>query len=122
MKALRFVQALALLPACATTPAPTPEKPAPTPVTAGSQATVSSSSTVDPTAGDGPCRCSWETNAAIAPRVCKKGEKSHTGEPCVAGEHNNKVYPMEGPLPPPDLLDQRMARWSSQVSTASGNT
>lgn len=100
MKALRFVQALALLPACATTPAPAPQEPTPTPATS----TVSSAPTVDPTAGGGPCRCSWETNAAVAPRVCKKGEKSHAGEPCVAGEHNIKSYPMEGPLPPPDLF------------------
>ena len=99
MKALRFLQALAFLPACAATPAPAPQA---SPAATNSAATPVA--TVDPTVGDGPCRCSWETNAAAAPRVCKKGEKSHTGDACVAGEHGPKSYPMEGPLPPPDLV------------------
>ncbi len=58
-------------------------------------------------AGDGPCRCSWDTNAAAAPRVCKKGEPSYEGAPCVPGKH----YPsseysepsIKGPLSPPEL-------------------
>ncbi len=100
MKALRFLQALAFLPACATTPSPAPQNVPAAPSASATSATPVA--TVDPTAGDGPCRCSWETNATSAPRVCKKGEKSHTGGTCVPGEH----YPTglkEGPLPPPDL-------------------
>lgn len=56
----------------------------------------------DPTEGSGKCRCSWDTNANAAPRVCKKGEPSYHGGTCVAG--SRPKYPIAiGPLPPPDL-------------------
>ncbi|MGZ3424838.1 MAG: hypothetical protein ACXVEF_43345 [Polyangiales bacterium] len=63
----------------------------------------------DPTVGSGPCRCSWETNAALAPRVCKKGEIDHEGKACIpGGDHGpggEGGYPMPvpGPQLPPDL-------------------
>lgn len=54
------------------------------------------------TEGDGPCRCSWDTNASAAPRVCKKGETSYAGAACVPA--TRPKYPIAiGPLPPPDL-------------------
>ncbi len=58
----------------------------------------------DPTAGGGPCRCSWNTNPNAAPRVCKKGETSVGGQVCQPGNHKKKYpYPVVGPLYPPDL-------------------
>jgi hypothetical protein len=64
----------------------------------------------DPTVGSGPCRCSWETNATLAPRVCKSGEIDHEGKACIratdhgpSGEGGYYPMPMKGPLPPPDL-------------------
>jgi hypothetical protein len=69
----------------------------------------------DATAGSGPCRCSWDTNASAAPRVCKKGEINYDGDACIPG-HGGPSYgeggmgpmPVPGPLPPPDLaIDQR---------------
>ncbi len=62
---------------------------------------------------DGPCRCSWDTNAQAAPRVCKKGEPNYEGTACVPGGgasyYGNKKYPMPvpGPLPPPELRARR---------------
>jgi hypothetical protein len=102
MKSLRFLQALALLPACAGAPAPGPS-PGTAPSTATST-TAPAPAGSDPTVGVGPCRCSWDTNAGAAPRVCKKGEVAHDGNACTPGHHAPKVYPMEGPLPPPDLI------------------
>ncbi len=68
-----------------------------------STTTVADTEPVDPTAGGGPCRCSWDTHAATAPRVCKKGETSVTGATCTPGNHKYK-YPIKvGPLDPPDL-------------------
>ena len=60
----------------------------------------------DPTAGSGPCRCSWNSNAAAAPRVCKKGEPSYEGAPCIPGNHpsyEGGMMPPIGPLAPPEL-------------------
>ena len=54
----------------------------------------------DYTSGDGPCRCSWDTNVSGAPRVCKKGETSYSGNYCMP--RKRKYYPpMIGPLQPP---------------------
>ncbi len=61
----------------------------------------------DVTSGTGPCRCSWDTNGAAAPRVCKKGEINYAGARCVPGtgpSYGEGYGPvMKGPLPPPDL-------------------
>jgi hypothetical protein len=62
----------------------------------------------DPTVGGGPCRCSWDGNAAAASRVCKRGEINYDGESCIPGvdhEPTDEGYgmPVPGPLPPPDL-------------------
>ncbi|MGZ3418025.1 MAG: hypothetical protein ACXVEE_09190, partial [Polyangiales bacterium] len=64
----------------------------------------------DPTVGSGPCRCSWETNAALAPRVCKKAEIDHEGKACIpggdhgpGGEGGGYPMPVPGPQLPPDL-------------------
>jgi len=54
-------------------------------------------------ATDGPCRCSWDTNASSAPRVCKKGEPNYEGVKCIPGTHPTPID-IEGPLPPPDLV------------------
>ncbi len=70
----------------------------------------SSASTVadqpDPTVGTGPCRCSWDTNASAAPRVCKKGQVNYLGVACIPGggtaSDEDNDLPV-GPLPPPDL-------------------
>jgi hypothetical protein len=65
---------------------------------------------VDVTAGSGPCRCSWDTNASAAPRVCKKGEMNYDGDRCIPGGGNSYgeggmgPMPVPGPLPPPDLV------------------
>ena len=103
MKALRFVQALALVPAWVPAcTAPPPREPAPSSVSPSVVPTTAGSLVAEPpTAGDGPCRCSWETNAAAAPRVCRKGEVSHAGKACVVNAP--KSYPVEGPLAPPTL-------------------
>ncbi len=74
-------------------------------------ASASTPVTEGPSTGSGPCRCSWDTNQAAAPRVCKKGEPSYEGVPCVPGQHypGGEGYldpPTLGPLAPPDLLAQ----------------
>lgn len=125
MKSLRFLQALALLPVPAAVtacgPSTTQTSGAQTPNTSSS-ASASTTTTAanpppsatttsvaeaeptgDPTAGSGPCRCSWETNAAAAPRVCKKGETSHNGKVCSPGKHYPYSGPIKGPLDPPEL-------------------
>ena len=100
---LSFVQKLALVApiGCASNPPPTTTAPAPTPsaepTTSATTETVSESTT-------GPCRCSWDTDANAAPRVCKKGEINYEGVGCVPGSGKKKYpYPVKGPLPPPDL-------------------
>lgn len=92
-------------PAPTTTPAPsaTPSASASATATTTATATVADGEPSDPTAGSGPCRCSWDTNAAKAPRVCKKGQTSISGAVCTPGDHKYK-YPIKvGPLDPPDL-------------------
>jgi len=57
----------------------------------------------DYTGGEGPCRCSWDTNATAAPRVCKKGETSYSGAYCLPRKRPKYYPPVIGPLNPPDL-------------------
>lgn len=77
--------------------------------TARPSSSVSEMPPGDATAGGGPCRCSWDTNGAAAPRVCKKGEANYEGMACVPGqgtsygEGYNGPMVVPGPLPPPDL-------------------
>lgn len=80
---------------------------------ASASATTTTVATVDtpaddPTAGVGPCRCSWNTNPNAAPRVCKKGEMSAGGQVCQPGNHKKYKYPpVVGPLDPPELVEGR---------------
>jgi hypothetical protein len=97
-KFLSFARRLALLTptvvGCASsTPAPS-NTIAPVPMTSASS---------EPVAADGPCRCSWDTDANAAARVCKKGEINHAGQACVPKPHPKYPDMVEGPLPPPDL-------------------
>lgn len=76
--------AVGSLAACAgggTGAAPPTPKPASSPITV---ATSPTSGGTDP-APDAPCRCSWDTNAAAAPRVCKRGEENYEGVTCLPG-------------------------------------
>jgi len=112
-KFLAFARKLALLTstaaptlvACASSQPPvTNASPATSTTTA---ATATGEPASDPTVGGGPCRCSWDTNAAAAPRVCKKGEVNYDGDKCVPGSHSGDYEGgpvMKGPLPPPDLV------------------
>lgn len=85
-----------------------------TPIATTSASPTSTSTSASPppgdiTAGSGPCRCSWDTNGAAAPRVCKKGEINYEGVACIPGggtsygEGGYYPPPVPGPLPPPDL-------------------
>lgn len=83
-----------------------------TPIATTSASPTSTSASPPPgdiTAGSGPCRCSWDTNGAAAPRVCKKGEINYEGVACIPGggtsygEGGYYPPPVPGPLPPPDL-------------------
>jgi hypothetical protein len=100
-KFLTFARRLALLTptlaACASS------QPAPTTTTIAPAAATSTSTEVPPSAEAGPCRCSWDTDANAAPRVCKKGEVNHAGAACVPKAHPKYPDIVEGPLPPPDL-------------------
>jgi hypothetical protein len=100
---LSFVQKLALVApiGCASSPPPTTP---PTPEPAASTSAAPETTTETTAAGTGPCRCSWDTDAATAPRVCHKGEINYQGAECVPGT-GKKYYkgPIKGPLPPPDL-------------------
>ncbi len=109
MSRSRFLCALAFvvppLAACGgATPAPeVPVAPTASTTTVATPTTVEPPS--DPTAGGGPCRCSWETNQAAAPRVCKKNEMSYKGAPCVPSAHGqDDDIPVGGPLAPPELV------------------
>lgn len=108
---LAFVQRLALLTPIAgcgspPPPAPTPMVAAPPPTPAGTTATTEPSS--EPVAiSEGKCRCSWDTVAAAAPRVCKKGEVNYQGQVCAPASHPKWNGPVKGPLPPPDLPHAR---------------
>lgn len=101
---LRVARALALLTplGCAAEPPPPPVATPPRPETEKVAADEPSVVQGDPTEGTGTCRCSWDNNAAAAPRVCKKGELAYNGGACVPG--TRPKYPIAiGPLPPPDL-------------------
>lgn len=103
---LRVVMALASVSGCAADPGPPPVAPEPAKKVATPSETSEEKPSIvqgDPTEGYGKCRCSWDTNANAAPRVCKKGEVSYNGGACVRGARPK--YPIAiGPLPPPDLL------------------
>ena len=114
---LAFAQKLALVSGCAATPLAAcagSNANAPPVAAGGSSASnsainVATSTATDETPSDAPCRCSWDTNAAAAPRVCKKGEPNYDGVPCKSyhptGEGGSYPSPSytPGPLPPPDL-------------------
>lgn len=103
-RALALVSPLAA--ACGGAPAPLANSGTTT-APSSSASTVPTTEGGDPTVGGGPCRCSWDTNQAAAPRVCKKGEPSYEGIPCVPGQHypadEGGYYPPVGPLAPPDM-------------------
>jgi hypothetical protein len=125
-RAVRFARSLALLSgsslgaafalsSAACGGAQTPSTTSPTPSSSAS-ASATATATEDPRVNaptDGPCRCSWDTNADAAPRVCKRGEINFEGTACVPGGgsnyYPNKKYPMPvpGPLPPPELRARR---------------
>ena len=100
---LRVVMALAMS-GCAADPPPpaatvTPETRKPVATTEDDKPSIVQA---DPTDGVGKCRCSWDTNANAAPRVCKKNEIAYNGGYCKPGARPK--YPIAiGPLPPPDL-------------------
>ena len=111
VRSLALPSGLAAASACGTS-APPPANP-PTATSASASSTPSSSVVAnvvdhepppDPTAGSGPCRCSWDTKQAAAPRVCKKGESSYEGKVCQVTHSKYPKYPIKvGPLDPPDL-------------------
>ena len=109
---LSFARRLALVTGCSAAPiaacAGGSSGPGPTPPPQASNSVVASNtSTAEPTPTGGPCRCSWDTNAAAAPRVCKKGEQNYDGVDCIPGGTHptgeGYYHPVPGPLPPPDL-------------------
>src|SRR5262249_4154440 len=115
---LAFARKLALLTSCTAAPivacggGSTSNTPPTTPTTSASSTSVSTSTATAPTSdgtampSDGPCRCSWDTNAAAAPRVCKKGETNYDGVSCIPGHPSGEGYyhgPIKGPLMPPDF-------------------
>ncbi len=104
-RALALVSPLAA--ACGGSATPLANSGGPAPTASSSATTAPTTDGADPTVGSGPCRCSWDTNQAAAPRVCKKGEPSYEGAPCVPGQHyptDEGYYPGVGPYPPPDLV------------------
>lgn len=108
-KFLLFARRLALLTptlaGCASsTSAPASNTIAPPPTTTATTATTEAQPPES-----GPCRCSWESDASAAPRVCKKGETNHAGEACIPKSHPKYPDMVEGPLPPPDLAVQSQA-------------
>jgi len=111
---LAFARKLALLTSCTGVPlaacggASAGGPPATGPTTSASSTATTTTAATDttPMPTDGPCRCSWDTNAAAAPRVCKKGEENYEGVACIPGHPSGEggyYPPMKGPLPPPDL-------------------
>lgn len=103
---LRWLQIVALLPAC--TPAATPEAkstntPSATPTTtstaSATEVVTAPSSTTSPPAADG-CFCfrhKSDSQYIQGRPLCQVGQKDYQGEICKAGD------PAEGPHPPPDL-------------------
>jgi len=77
------------------------------PSSSASTTSTSESTGGDFTAGGGACRCSWDPDAAAAPRVCKRGEINYAGNKCIPGSHpsyeEGYYPPAVGPLPPPEL-------------------
>jgi len=112
-KFLAFARRLALLTSCTGVPlaacggGSSNGPPVAGPSTSSSTTSVATSTaTSEPMPTDGPCRCSWDTNASAAPRVCKKGEENYEGVPCKPGHPSGEggyYGPVPGPLPPPDL-------------------
>lgn len=97
---LRWLRAIALLPACA--PAAPPPTNAPSAAPMAASATVASSAAPSSSAPAEGCFCL--RHKSDGPHVhgrplCAVGEKDFAGEVCTAGN------PAEGPLPPPDLAD-----------------
>lgn len=79
----------------------------PAPTTTASTTSSNESPPIDATAGSGSCRCSWDTDASSAPRVCKKGEVNYAGYACIPGggtSYGEGGMPVPGPLPPPELV------------------
>jgi hypothetical protein len=115
---LRFVQSLSLVSSAIVAGCGGSTPPTTTPVTSPSTTatTVATNEPIPvPTGGEGPCRCSWDTNQQAAPRVCKRGETNYDGavcQPSARSYYNN--YPVMGPLPPPDLA-RRISRGKSRV-------
>ena len=76
--------------------------------TASSTTSSNDSPPSDATAGSGSCRCSWDTDATSAPRVCKKGEVNYAGYACIPGGGNSYSegggMPVPGTVPPPELV------------------
>ena len=122
-RAVRFARSLALASASSVaavvsacgggqTPATSPT-PAPSGSASASVTQVTTEEAPQGMPSDGPCRCSWDTDAQAAPRVCKRGEPNYDGTACVAGGgpgyYGGKKYPMPvpGPLPPPELRARR---------------
>ncbi|MBL8715611.1 MAG: hypothetical protein JNL79_06425 [Myxococcales bacterium] len=106
-RALALVSPLAA--ACGGAPVPLANSGGGTAASASASASTTVPEGSDPSTGSGPCRCSWDTKQAAAPRVCKKGEPSYEGVPCVPGQHypsgeGEMDPPTLGPLEPPDLL------------------
>jgi hypothetical protein len=99
----------AAIAACGGSTTNTATTPIPTTSHSATSTTSESPPPGDITAGGGPCRCSWDTNGAAAPRVCKKGEINYEGVACIPGggtsyeEGGSYLPPVPGPLPPPDL-------------------
>lgn len=115
-KFLSFARRLALvssvspaLLACGGSNTNTATTTTPAPTTSSSNVSPEPPPPADATAGSGPCRCSWDTDAAAAPRVCKKNEVNYAGYACIPGhgpsygEGGMGPMPVPGPLPPPDL-------------------
>ncbi len=123
---VRFAQALAFV-GIGCSPAPAPTTASAPPSASGTTSSSSAPATGEPssksptlntqgadsesgTEGAGPCRCSWDTNATAAGRLCRKSEINYAGDACIPGDRKPKPHPpiiMKGPLPPPDLPDTR---------------
>jgi hypothetical protein len=88
-----------------TTSAADAGSPKPGPLVSSSNDDGPVSKVDDYTGGEGPCRCSWDTNVSGAARVCKKNETAYNGTYCMPRKRSKygKYPPVIGPLAPPDL-------------------
>lgn len=100
---LRWLQIVALLPACTPAPeaktAPSTTTPTTTSSASATEVVTTPGSTTSPPAADG-CFCFRHKSDSqfIGGRpLCQVGQKDYQGEICKAGD------PAEGPHPPPDL-------------------